>query len=153
MDILTPNQAAARWAGDLPAGSDELALWDAILAGAEDSRYTGLILGARELAAGDGAVSAGQPVFEYEDGAITGRWVTLRAERGTLVWVVMGPGASRDPACPKGTFASVEAAMEKTRDSQGRPLDWTGPHPDGIWRAGSARHGRWIMFPSIVQEG
>jgi len=155
MTILTLNHAADRWAPPAPGGSvlTGTALLDAIFAGAEADRYTGLIVGAPELSGGDGVVSAGQSVFEYVNGARTDRWVTLRAERGTLVWVVMGPGAGLDPVHPEGTFPSIEAAMENVKDRGGRPLDWTQPYPDGMWRAGTARTGRWLMFPSIVQDG
>ena len=154
MDTLTLYHAAARWAPAMAGstGTTEAALLAAVLAGAEASKYTGLILGAPELAAADGVVSAGQPVIEYKDGVCTGRWVTMRAERGVLVWVVMGPGAGLDPIYPEGTFPTIEAAMENARDRHNRPLDWTQPYPDGVWRAGSARAGRWIMFPSIVRE-
>ncbi len=117
---------------------------------AEADRYTGLVVGTPEFLGGDGVVEAGQAVFEYHDGVCTDRSVTLRAERGTLVWVVMGPGV---PVHPEGTFATIEAAMETVRDTRGQPLDWTQPHPDGIWRAGTARAGRWLMFASLVQEG
>jgi hypothetical protein len=155
MKILTLDQAAARWAP--PAtGSGGLtgpALLDAVFAGAEAERHTGLIVGGPEISSGDGVVEAGQSVFEYQRGVCTDRWVTLRAERGTLVWVVMGPGAGLDPVHPEGSFPSIEAAMENVKDRDGRPLDWTQPYPDGIWRAGSARTGHWLMFPSIVPGG
>jgi hypothetical protein len=155
MTTLTLNQAAARWAPPVPGGGSrtEAALLDAVFAGAEASKYTGLILGAPELSGGDGVVTAGQAVFKYHHGVCTDRWVTVRAEPGTLVWVVMGPAGGRDPVHPEGSFASIEAAMENVRDRGGQPLDWTQPHPDGMWRAGTARSGRWLMFASIVQGG
>jgi hypothetical protein len=155
MNILTLNQAAARWAAAAPGGGSitETELLDAIFAGAEAGNYTGLILGALGLSGGDGVVETGQAVFEYRNGVCTDRWATLRAERGTLVWVVMGPGAGAGPVHPEGTFPSIEAAMENVRDRDGRPLDWTQPYPDGIWRAGSARSGRWLMFASIAEGG
>lgn len=155
MIVLTLNQAAARWAPPVSGDGSltEEALLDAIFAGAEAAEYTGLITGAPELSGGDGVVQEGQAVFEYHEGVCTDRWVTVRAERGTLVWVVMGPGASLDPARPEGTFPTIEAAMENVKDRDGRPLAWTQPYPDGIWRAGTARSGRWLMFPSIVQAG
>ena len=155
MKILTLDQAAARWAAAVPGGGGLTgpALPAAVFAGAEADEYTGLIVGAPESSGGDGVVEAGQAVFEYQHGVCTDRWVTLRAERGTLVWVVMGPGAGLEPARPEGTFPTIEAAMENVKDRDGRPLDWTQPYPDGIWRAGTARSGRWLMFPSIVQAG
>jgi hypothetical protein len=153
--LLTLNQAVTRWAPPVPGrgGLTGPALLDAVFAGAEADRYTGLITGAPELSGSDGVVEAGQTVFEYHNGVCTDRWVTLRAEPGTLVWVVMGPGADLDPAHPEGTFPSIEAAMENVKDRDGRPLDWAQPYPDGIYRAGSARTGRWLMFPSIVHSG
>jgi hypothetical protein len=155
MTILTLDHAATRWPPPVPGTGSltEAALLDAIFAGAEADKYTGLIVGAPEFSGGDGVVEAGQAVFEYHDGVCTDRWVTLRAERGTLVWVVMGPGAGLDPVYPEGTFPTIEAAMGAIKDRDGWPLDWTQPYPDGIYRAGSARGGRWLLFPSIVQSG
>jgi hypothetical protein len=155
MTILTLNQAATRWPPPVPTGGSltEAALLDAVFAGAEADKYTGLITGAPEISGGDGVVETGQAVFEYHNGVCTDRWVTLRAERGTLVWVAMGPGAGLDPVHPEGTFATIASAMENVKDRDGRPLDWTQPYPDGIWRAGTARTGRWLTFPSIVQGG
>jgi hypothetical protein len=101
-------------------------------------QYTGLLLGAAELSGGDGVVSVGQTVFEYHNGVCTDRWVTQRAERGTLVWVVMGPSVGLDPVHPEGTFPSIEAVMETVKDRRGQPPDWTQPYPDGIWRTGSS---------------
>jgi hypothetical protein len=152
--ILTLTQAAARWAPPVPGGGSvtEAALLDAIFAGAEAAGYTGLITGAPELSASDGVVEEGQAVFEYHKGVCTDRWMTVRAERGTLVWVVMRPGVGLDPAHPEeGTFPTIEAARENVKGRDGRPLKWTRSYPDGIWRAGTARSGRWLMFPSIVQ--
>lgn len=43
--------------------------------------------------------------------------------------------------------------MENVKDRDGRLLAWTQPYPDGIWRAGTARSGRWLMFHRSSRPG
>lgn len=156
-ETLTMTRAARRWAGHLPADrqtpeAGELDLWTAIFAGAGADEFTGLILG--PPAGGQtspGEVTTGQQVFELDRGQVTGRYVTQQTERGHLTWVAMGPGTMIGGATvPAGTYTSLPAAKQGCRKRSARPLEWT-EHPDGISRAGSARHGHWIIFASVAE--
>ncbi len=63
----------------------------------------------------------------------------------------MGPGMMiGGPEVPAGTYTSLPAAKKGCQKRSARPLEWT-ETPDGIARAGSARHGHWMIFPSIVE--
>jgi len=157
-ETLHMTRAARRWSRHLPAGrqlaeAGEQDAGAAIFAGAGAGEFTGLILGPPETGqAGPGEADhrpAGlrtgprpghRPLHHPADparpphpGSHGSRHDDRRRYR---------PG--------RQTYTSLPAAKKGCQKRSARPLEWAG-HAGGISRAGSARHGHWMIFLSIVE--